>query len=102
MRLRREARTIERMIDLYCRQQHGRREGLCAECEALRDYALKRVGACRFGTAKPVCAKCKVHCYKPDMRERVRAVMRYSGPRMLLRHPYLAVMHLVDSARSVS
>jgi len=30
------------------------------------------------------------------MRDRVRVVMRYSGPRMLSRHPLLAVGHLVD------
>jgi hypothetical protein len=33
------------------------------------------------------------------MRERVREVMRYSGPRMLTRHPVLAVAHLVDGRR---
>ncbi len=30
------------------------------------------------------------------MRERVRAVMRYAGPRMLLCHPILALLHLRD------
>jgi hypothetical protein len=30
------------------------------------------------------------------MRERVREVMRYAGPRMLLHHPWLAICHLVD------
>jgi hypothetical protein len=38
-------------------------------------------------------------CYTPDMRERIRAVMRFSGPRMLLHHPWLALMHLVDGLR---
>lgn len=99
-RLEREATTIEKMIVLYCRSLHGSREGLCEECAALRDYAFKRVSHCRFGAAKPVCAKCPVHCYKPDMRERVRAVMRWAGPRMLLHHPLLAIGHLLDSARS--
>ena len=43
-----------------------------------------------FGDDKPTCANCKVHCYSEAMRERVRDVMRYAGPRMLWRHPVLA------------
>jgi len=46
---------------------------------------------CPFGPDKPTCAKCPIHCYKPQVRERVREVMRFAGPRMLLRHPVLAV-----------
>jgi hypothetical protein len=26
-------------------------------------------------------------------------MMRYAGPRMMLRHPYLAMMHVVDGRR---
>lgn len=99
-RLERETRTIGTMIGLYCKNLHGSKNGLCAGCAALRDYAIIRVERCRFGADKPVCAKCSVHCYRRDMRERVRAVMRYSGPRMLLHHPVLAIGHLVDSAKS--
>ncbi|HUX37760.1 MAG TPA: nitrous oxide-stimulated promoter family protein [Rectinemataceae bacterium] len=99
-RIEREALTVEAMIGLYCRRRHGSKEGLCPDCQALRDYAHLRVSTCRFGKDKPVCAKCPVHCYKPDMRERVRAVMRFSGPRMLLSHPLLAMGHLHDSART--
>lgn len=99
MRLAREARTIGHMIGIYCRGMHRVRSGLCEDCATLKDYALKRIGFCRFGSDKPVCAKCKVHCYKPTMREQVRAVMRYAGPRMLLRHPILAIGHMIDSTR---
>ncbi|MDA8409659.1 MAG: nitrous oxide-stimulated promoter family protein [Treponema sp.] len=99
-RLEREARTIETMIHLYCHNLHGSKVELCPECAELRDYALLRVERCRFGADKPVCAKCQVHCYRRDMRDRVRAVMRHSGPRMLARHPVLAIGHLIDSARS--
>ena len=69
----------------------------------LWQYASSRLDKCTFGEQKPVCVKCPIHCYKPDMREKVRAVMKYSGPRMLWYHPYLACMHLfVDSKREVS
>jgi hypothetical protein len=87
------------MITLYCRGHRHSATGLCEQCAALKEYALLRVSTCRFGEKKPVCATCEVHCYKQDMRALVRKVMRYAGPRMLLRHPWLAVMHVVDSAR---
>lgn len=100
-RLRREWRTIDAMIAITCRDLHGgRRGGLCAECAALRDYAEQRLLRCPFGEGKPTCANCQVHCYKPAMREQVRRVMRHAGPKMLLRHPALALLHLwVDSRR---
>ena len=100
MRLRREAVTIEVMIGMYCAGKGHARKALCESCADLRDYALLRVENCAFGSGKPVCAKCPTHCYKSGMRDRVREVMRYSGPRMILRHPALAIMHLFDSARS--
>jgi hypothetical protein len=41
-----------------------------------------------------------VHCYKPAMREQIRVVMRYSGPRMAQRHPLLAAAHLLDRRKA--
>jgi hypothetical protein len=104
-RLTREARTIAAMIALYCRDRHGDdaardAHGLCSECAELMAYARLRLDGCRYGADKPTCAKCATHCYRPAMRERVREVMRYSGPRMIKRHPVLAVAHLVDGRRT--
>ncbi len=100
-RLRRERYTILVMIEVYCRDNHGPRDGLCAECQELHAYAMQRIDKCPFQIDKPTCAKCPIHCYKPEMRARVRAVMRYAGPRMILRHPVLAVLHSMDGlARS--
>jgi hypothetical protein len=105
-RLAREERTIATMIELYCRDHHdaGSRDddGLCSDCAELLAYARVRLDKCRYGTEKPTCANCPTHCYRPAMRERVREVMRYSGPRMLKRHPVLAVAHLVDGRRKLS
>jgi hypothetical protein len=98
-RMEREARTVEAMIALHCRQVHGSAEDLCPRCAALRTYARRRLEKCPFQAGKTTCARCPVHCYKPQMREEIRAVMRYSGPRMLLRHPILAALHLVDGLR---
>jgi hypothetical protein len=98
-RLGREKGTIGAMIRLYCRGHHEAAEALCEECQRLEDYALGRLDRCPFGAAKPTCARCTIHCYKPAMRARIREVMRYAGPRMLLRHPVLALRHQVDGLR---
>ena len=95
------------MIGMYCRDHDhvGRRpddrddDALCRDCRELLAYAHRRLDACPFGDEKPTCADCPVHCYAPAKRERVREVMRHSGPRMLLRHPVLGVAHLVDGRR---
>lgn len=100
-RLRREKKTLEVMIDLYCRKKHGLGLKKCDLCRRLYEYAVKRVDKCRFGENKPVCAKCTVHCFKPEMRELAREVMRYAGPRMAYRHPLLALLHLRDARKKV-
>ena len=96
-RFRRERETIKVMIDIYCREKHGRAGSLCPDCAGLRDYALLRLAKCPFGEAKPTCAKCVVHCYQAAMREKVKAVMRYAGPKMMFKHPVLALFHVIDS-----
>jgi hypothetical protein len=98
-RLVREKQTIAAMVAIYCRDRHGPSGRLCAECQALVDYALARLDRCPFGSRKPTCAKCPIHCYKPQMRARVKEVMRYAGPRMLLRHPLLSLLHQLDALR---
>ena len=98
-RLARERRTVEAMIRLYCHGKHGKSEGLCEDCAELLAYAEARLAACPYGEVKPTCVRCPVHCYKPAMREQIRAVMRYAGPRMLWHHPLLAVLHLLDGLR---
>ena len=89
------------MARVYCHHHHGQSRGPCAECESLVAYAGKRLPHCPFGADKPTCNGCPVHCYAPAMRERVREVMRYAGPRMIFRHPWLALRHLFDGLRPV-
>lgn len=98
-RLEREARTVQVMIEMFCHDRHGSQSALCADCQALSDYAGDRLERCPFQSGKTTCAKCPVHCYRPAMRERIREVMRYAGPRMILRHPILAIWHLLDGRR---
>ena len=99
---KREQYVVTEMIDLYCKHHHSenRKDGhMCSECEELSEYARFRSEKCPFMKEKTFCANCKVHCYKPDMREKIRKVMRYSGPRMLFHHPILAIWHLISSKR---
>jgi predicted amidophosphoribosyltransferase len=97
------------MIELYCRRHEGNvhpcgeyrgRDGnLCDECRRLLEYAERRLDACRYGDAKPVCRKCPTHCYRPDHRAKIREVMRYAGPRLILHHPMEAITHILRGWR---
>jgi hypothetical protein len=103
-RLQREWHTMQAMVQIYCRgHAHGSTADavLCTECAGFLLYAARRLEKCPYGPAKPTCAKCPIHCYKPQPREFARQVMRYSGPRMMLRHPWLSITHLADKARRV-
>jgi hypothetical protein len=99
-RLKRELKTIEIMIGIYCRAHHHPRGSICPDCSRLRTYATRRLCHCPFQENKPTCGNCRVHCYKPDMRETIKAVMRYAGPRMPLRHPCMTLRHLMDNRRN--
>ena len=98
VRRAREQRMLEAMMALYCTHHYFAR-AMCTECAELAGYSQRRLERCVFGDAKPTCANCVVHCYKPDMRERIRVMMRWSGPRMMLRHPVLAIRHVLDGRR---
>jgi len=82
------------MVRIYCMGKHHQQE-LCEECQALLDYAWARLEHCKFGEKKPTCQKCPIHCYKPEMRQKMREAMRYSGPRMIWYHPIAAIRHLI-------
>lgn len=102
-RIEREKKTITAMLRIYCADQHARpsSQGLCEACGQLQDYAHKRLDVCPFQEQKPACNRCEVHCYAATMRQRVTEVMRYSGPRMMLRYPLLSLLHLFDTWREV-
>jgi hypothetical protein len=94
----REKQLVSEMISLYCHENHGTKKGhLCNECQELMDYARIRSEKCPFMETKTFCSSCKVHCYKPEMREKIRVVMRYAGPRMLFHHPAPAIRHVIQN-----
>jgi hypothetical protein len=100
--LAREIITITKMTEIYCSAHHGSSgPGLCAECDDYVLYSTVRLEKCPYGEEKPTCANCPVHCAKRIRKEQGMAIMRYAGPRMLLRHPLLLIAHKWDSMRKV-
>jgi hypothetical protein len=73
-----EKEVAAAMIRIYCRAQHRSygEHSFCPECTILLEYVCERVLNCPYGTEKPTCEQCTVHCYTPEMREKIREVMR--------------------------
>lgn len=95
-----EKRTVSFMIGLYCQKKHSMPNGvLCDECSDLKHYALQRLTTCRYGEQKSTCERCLKHCYRKDYQQKIKQVMRFSGPRMLLYHPFLAINHLYKNIK---
>lgn len=94
----REKETVSLMIAIYCRKKHGGKT-LCPDCAALAACARQRSDKCPFMETKTFCSNCKVHCYQKDMREKIRQVMRFSGPRMIFHHPVMAVRHVIETKK---
>ena len=91
-----EKQTVDLMIEIYCHgKHHTKNHTLCQECLELTDYCNVRTDKCPFMETKTFCSACKVHCYAKDKKEKIREVMRYSGPRMMLYHPVLAIKHAI-------
>ena len=104
----RERAVVGQMVRVYCRGNHKdertaggvSRDGLCPECAELARYADARIGRCPFIATKTFCSQCRVHCYAPAQRQAIKDVMRYAGPRMLLRYPVMTVHHGIDTLRA--
>lgn len=94
-----EKKLVSQMIALYCKKKHGTKKGLCSDCAILNFYAIQRSDCCPFMETKTFCSNCRVHCYKPEMREKIQRVMRLSGPRMIFHHPVTALRHVIESKK---
>ncbi len=95
-----ETKTVNLMIALYCHKKHKSKKGdLCPDCKELKEYCEYRLSLCPWGDKKPFCSNCSIHCYNKEHRERIREVMRFSGPRMLFHHPILAIRHVKETIK---
>lgn len=91
-----EKRVVELMIRIFCRKKE-KNTILCPDCVELLHYAHSRLDRCPFGEKKKTCKQCAIHCYKPAMREKMKQVMRFSGPRMILYAPVEAIRHILNN-----
>lgn len=99
---KRDIRTLAHFVALFCRSNHpeakqifrfrhpalagifDRPIELCPDCTKLLKYGLAMRLRCPLDP-KPMCKKCPNPCYKPEYREKVREVMRFSGMHLIKR-----------------
>ncbi len=93
--LENEKRTVKMMIKTYCSSMHTRSRELCPDCNDLLVYSMNRLDSCPYGIDKMSCRKCPTHCYKIDMRNKIRQVMRKVGPVLFFYHPVLAINYIL-------
>lgn len=92
----REKDMLSKMVSLYCRKKHCQpRKTLCPNCSELLEYAISRCEHCPYMETKTSCKRCRTPCYKSDMRDMIRTVMRWSGPRMVLYHPIRLIGYVI-------
>lgn len=66
---------------------------LCPECAKVIAYAMARTEKCP-NNHEGNCKDCVIHCYNGEMRDRVKAMMAYAAPRMLVHHPVMTARYL--------
>lgn len=113
-----DIRTLALFVRIYCDGNHAdlaraphtsdaQRAGvypdgaptLCADCSEHLAYGEARRVFCTLDP-KPFCAHCEVHCFKDSERAWNRQMMRYAGPRSLLRGYALdGARHFAGSVR---
>ncbi|SNR70497.1 nitrous oxide-stimulated promoter family protein [Desulfurobacterium atlanticum] len=99
MSIEKEKKVIRKMIEIYCKGKHKTYHQLCEECKTLLNYSFTRLDLCPFKDNKPSCKKCPIHCYSPEMREKIRLVMKYSGPRMIFYTPLEWLKHKIEEIK---
>lgn len=87
-RIEKDKRMLLWMVHLYCDYNHSKDGKLCEGCSRLIHYSYQRISKCSYGEKKTSCRRCKTPCYNPFMKRKIKAVMRFSGPRVLFHHPF--------------
>ncbi len=99
---RKDLKVLALFTSVYCRAHHQgaripldleaaglpdlglARRDFCPECGDFLIYAMTRRVKCPLDP-KPTCKHCRVHCYRPGHREKVREIMRFSGKYLMRR-----------------
>lgn len=94
----RDLKVLTGFVSIYCQQKHaedtksplalrsdilkqvlgGKEIMLCRDCSRLLSHGIAKLMLCPYDP-KPMCKKCKTHCYAPGYRDKMRIVMRFSG-----------------------
>ena len=83
-RIEKDKKILKKFISVYCWENHIKKgveeykDGYCEDCYELLQYAIKRNELCPFDP-KPQCKHCKVHCYSPKNRQKIKEIMKFSG-----------------------
>lgn len=93
MTIQQEKKLITLMIEIY-EKRHGE------DLSSLKEYAYKRIIHCPRKKEKTFCSSCPIHCYAPDYRQQIKMVMKYAGPRMIYKHPIIAIKHMVNTLKT--
>jgi len=94
---------LVRFLSMFCEAHHGHRlrepfifehtkvpakvsagPELCDECKRLLRHAIVMRVHCPLDP-KPKCRNCPQHCYRPAYKDQMEKVMKYAGPRSLLK-----------------
>jgi len=97
-----DLKILARFIELFCHAKHDNRLGdtvavpgilqsrgkrrleLCKECAGLLEHGMMKRALCPLHP-KPACKNCRIHCYTPEYRQKIREIMAYAGRKMVLR-----------------
>jgi hypothetical protein len=90
-----EKKILKQMITLYCKHHHHTKT-CCSSCQDLLNYAYQRIENCPNMETKTFCSQCENNCYNPKMRQQIRDIMRWSGPRMIFYHPLTVIHHFFE------
>ena len=94
-----DIQVLRQFIQIYCDTEHKTREktqkndvNLCEECHETLEYATWRREVCPLDP-KPTCKNCKIHCYKPEQRAKIKEIMRRSGMTLIKRGRFDLIFH---------
>ena len=100
---KRDIHILIRFVHIFCQEKHredfkksfslpfeeiaGLMEKgvhLCESCSELLSYGMRKRFRCPHNP-KPMCKKCDTQCYNRKYRQKVREVMKFSGPYLIRR-----------------
>jgi hypothetical protein len=89
-------KVLEAMFDIYIKKNPKEKD----VADDLKKYSLARLEKCPNIEKDIYCKSCKIRCYSKENQEKIKKVMRFSGPRMIIYHPFMAFDHLISNIKN--